>query len=357
MSVPARNANFTGRDACCASSASNCGRAASRSPAADHPGAGGIGKTQVALEYTHRFRADYDVVWWLNCGQPQYIDASLADLDSGCERIRRAACPRRAPSPRSPAASRHLSRSVRLRWLLVYDNAEEEFDTISARCCPAAAATSSSPHGRTCSQDIGTSWKLTGSSAGRASATCAGECRTSPRKTRVPVARQPRGHPARRRQPLARCSPSRASPSPSTCGSSNSSRHGMRCHPLATMRREVAKAWHLSLDGLERRSPAAYRLLGICSVMAPAISLDLVVSDAMAETPAGARPQRHRAIDDQQAHPADRPARADQGGLLRPPDPGAPGGAGGRRQRMSEAETRGGPAGRAPDPHLRPAAR
>ena len=51
-----------------------------RAPALTIQGNGGIGKTQVALEYTHRFKEDYDVVWWLNCGQPQYIDASLADL-------------------------------------------------------------------------------------------------------------------------------------------------------------------------------------------------------------------------------------------------------------------------------------
>ena len=55
-----------------------------------------MGKTQVALEYAHRFRADYDIIWWMNCGQAQYVDASLADLgqqlqeDSGCP------CPKRA---------------------------------------------------------------------------------------------------------------------------------------------------------------------------------------------------------------------------------------------------------------------
>ena len=45
----------------------------------------------------------------------------------------------------------------------------------------------------------------------------------------------------------------------------------------------VAKAWNLSLDQLQERSAAAARLLGICSVMAPDISLDLINSQAMAE--------------------------------------------------------------------------
>ena len=41
----------------------------------DIEGLGGIGKTQVALEYAHRFSEDYDVVWWLNCDPAQYVDA------------------------------------------------------------------------------------------------------------------------------------------------------------------------------------------------------------------------------------------------------------------------------------------
>ncbi len=59
-------------------------------------GLGGVGKTQVALEYAHRFKDDYDIVWWLNCDPPQYIDASLVDLGSGCGMCSGQACPRRA---------------------------------------------------------------------------------------------------------------------------------------------------------------------------------------------------------------------------------------------------------------------
>ena len=53
--------------------------------------------------------------------------------------------------------------------------------------------------------------------------------------------------------------------------------------PLAAYPPEAAKAWNLSLDELETRSAAA-RLLGICSVMAPEVSQDLIDSQAMAET-------------------------------------------------------------------------
>ena len=54
-------------------------------------------------------------------------------------------------------------------------------------------------------------------------------------------------------------------------------------HPLGDYPQAVAKAWHLSLDQLKARSAAAARLLEICSVMAPDISLDLINTQAMAD--------------------------------------------------------------------------
>ncbi len=54
-------------------------------------------------------------------------------------------------------------------------------------------------------------------------------------------------------------------------------------HPLLAYPEAVSKAWHLSLDRLERRSAAAARLLGICSVMAPDVSFDLIYSGAMVD--------------------------------------------------------------------------
>lgn len=42
----------------------------------------GIGKTQLALEYVHRYRSEYEVVWWIQSGQPQFVNTALVDLGS-----------------------------------------------------------------------------------------------------------------------------------------------------------------------------------------------------------------------------------------------------------------------------------
>jgi cellulose biosynthesis protein BcsQ/tetratricopeptide (TPR) repeat protein len=88
-------------------------------------GLGGVGKTQLALEYAYRFESDYDLVWWINAAEPTQIRQDLntlaghlgvplggKDLTAVCnevlDKLRRG----------TPHA----------RWLLVYDNAEKPAD-------------------------------------------------------------------------------------------------------------------------------------------------------------------------------------------------------------------------------------
>ncbi|XES00519.1 hypothetical protein HEP87_60025 [Streptomyces sp. S1D4-11] len=43
-------------------------------------GLGGIGKSTLALQYAHRHRRDYTLVWWVNAASPDEIETSLTAL-------------------------------------------------------------------------------------------------------------------------------------------------------------------------------------------------------------------------------------------------------------------------------------
>ncbi|MEU3268658.1 FxSxx-COOH system tetratricopeptide repeat protein [Streptomyces bacillaris] len=84
-------------------------------------GLGGVGKTQVALEYVHRFMADYDLVWWISSEQADDVIASLAELA-----VRLGAQGGEDMAAASQEAVDLLRRGLPSdRWLLVFDNADD----------------------------------------------------------------------------------------------------------------------------------------------------------------------------------------------------------------------------------------
>jgi tetratricopeptide (TPR) repeat protein len=121
--LPARNPTFTGREKVLEALHAQLRAVpnAAEPRAAAIYGLGGVGKTELALEYAYRHAADYDVAWWVPGDRTTSTVAALAEL------------------------ARHLGVEVmadqgdmvvglfrelrgRDRWLLVYDNAGQAED-------------------------------------------------------------------------------------------------------------------------------------------------------------------------------------------------------------------------------------
>src|SRR5689334_11836476 len=119
--VPARNPGFTRRDGMLVAIRERL-LAGDRAVVQALHGMGGVGKTQLATEYAHRFAETYDLAWWINSEQGGLIGDQFAALGAalGCVQ---------------PGAGVEVVRAAVLaelrergRWLLVFDNAETPAD-------------------------------------------------------------------------------------------------------------------------------------------------------------------------------------------------------------------------------------
>src|ERR1019366_2041912 len=83
--VPARNPGFTGRDGLLVA-VREALLSGDRAVVQALYGLGGVGKTQLAIQYAHRFAGGYDLVWWVNAEAAQLIGEQVAALaaELGC---------------------------------------------------------------------------------------------------------------------------------------------------------------------------------------------------------------------------------------------------------------------------------
>jgi hypothetical protein len=122
FTVAGRNPHFTGR----ASDLDVIRRGLSAGTVITVHGLGGVGKTQLVIEYAHRNTTAYDLVGWIDAEQPTLISSQFAalaeplglplnfrlddlDLDIAVRAVR-------------------VELRLRHRWLLIFDNAEDVTD-------------------------------------------------------------------------------------------------------------------------------------------------------------------------------------------------------------------------------------
>ncbi|GLW10184.1 hypothetical protein Misp01_53130 [Microtetraspora sp. NBRC 13810] len=120
--IPQRNKNFTGRDSLLENLHKGISDVTAVLPHALH-GMGGVGKTQVAIEYVWRYQDAYDLIWWMPADRPELIHSALAALAPRLDLP-----PAKAQGVEDAAAS--VLEALRKgepysRWLLVFDNAEQ----------------------------------------------------------------------------------------------------------------------------------------------------------------------------------------------------------------------------------------
>jgi tetratricopeptide (TPR) repeat protein len=119
--IPARNPAFTGRDGLLLAVRERL-LAGDAAVVQAFQGMSGVGKTQLAAEYAHRFAGTYGLAWWINAERAGLIGDQFAALGAALGCI-------------NPQAGTEVVRAAVLAelrerggWLLVFDNAENPGD-------------------------------------------------------------------------------------------------------------------------------------------------------------------------------------------------------------------------------------
>ncbi|MFE1438873.1 FxSxx-COOH system tetratricopeptide repeat protein [Streptomyces sp. NPDC058739] len=280
--MPPRNLVFTGRDELLV--ALEHGLRSGPTAVLPHAlhGMGGVGKSQLALEFVYRHAAEFELVWWIAAERPTQIQQAFVEMS------RRLHLPVSAEAITAvPAVLEALRTGVPYgKWLLVFDNAEspnavQEFFPSAAEGGPTGSVivTSRNPQWNTLAHplevDVFTRPEsiqllrrrnpdLTDDDAGMLAEVLgdlplAVEQASAWRaETGMPAAEYLRVFEEKRSELMA-------------------------VSPPTQYEETVATAWNVSLDHVETKNPGALQLLQLCSYFAPDPINRQFFSNAVAE--------------------------------------------------------------------------
>jgi len=120
--IPPRNNYFTGRTAILTTLQETLADQSTAAvlPEAALQGAGGVGKTQIAIEYAYRNVDKYQLIWWVQAEDAASVRAGLALL---AERLGLPTAGTMEQTVRAVLDA--LSSTTPMSWLLIYDNADD----------------------------------------------------------------------------------------------------------------------------------------------------------------------------------------------------------------------------------------
>lgn len=266
FNAPVRNPRFTGRDESMSQLRSALRNRAGGGLPTVIQGTAGVGKTQIALEYAHRYRGAYDVVWWIAAGSPQYADTYLSDLGIQLKigldatSVDRARMMLQALNRGEPSD----------RWLIIFDSADDP-----------AAIQNLLPNGR--GHILITSRSSEWADRATPLAVEVFKRQESISHLRLRLETLTPEEAGRIAEALGDLPIAIAASGALLAESGRPVQDYLRQLEAGVGRTEaVQRNWDLSLDQLQAQSAAAYRLLQLCSVMAPEVALNLVYSEQMA---------------------------------------------------------------------------
>jgi hypothetical protein len=124
-----RNTDFTGRDELLESLAEALASGGTAAVTQVLQGAGGVGKTSLAVEYAYRQRGRFDTVWWVRAEQPATLLSDLTDLA-----VSLAVAGAAQADQQVVVAAMRRWLDDHDRWLLVFDNAGAPHTPTGLRC-------------------------------------------------------------------------------------------------------------------------------------------------------------------------------------------------------------------------------